>query len=237
MRSPQNTATPLARSGFVRGRLVGAAAIAFAVLVVIENLVVLAGSPTYASPIKEVLAFHAEHRGSVAIAVGLQALYVPLLLGFLTGLHGLVERRGGAGADWSRLAVAAGASFSAVFAFYAVLWDGVVLSAGNLAEPSPVFELVWQMHAAAFALALPALGTTFIGAALAAHASRLAAPWQRVLGVAGGSLAIAAGVANLAIADGSPILFVGLLGYAAWLVWLLVTGVRLVLMPRKVGAA
>jgi len=30
---------------------------------------------------------------------------------------------------------------------------------------------------------------------------------------------------------------VGLLGYAAWLVWLLVTGVRLVLMPRKVGAA
>ena len=35
MRSPQNTATPLARSGFVRGRLVGAAAIAFAVLVVI----------------------------------------------------------------------------------------------------------------------------------------------------------------------------------------------------------
>ena len=48
---------------------------------------------------------------------------------------------------------------------------------------------------------------------------------------------IAAGVANLAIADGSPILFVGMLGYAAWLVWLLVTGVRLVLMPRKVGAA
>jgi len=237
MRSPQNTATPLARSGFVRGRLVGAAAIAFAVLVVIENFVVLAGSPTYASPIKEVLAFHAEHRGSVAIAVGLQALYVPLLLGFLTGLHGLVERRGGAGADWSRLAVAAGASFSAVFAFYAVLWDGVVLSAGNLAEPSPLFKLVWQLHAGAFALALSALGTTFIGAALAAHASRLVAPWQRVLGVAGGGLLIAAGVANLAIADGSPILFVGMLGYAAWLVWLLVTGVRLALMPRKVGAA
>jgi hypothetical protein len=63
------------------------------------------------------------------------------------------------------------------------------------------------------------------------------APWQRVLGVAGGGLLIAAGVANLAIADGSPILFVGLLGYAAWLVWLLLTGVRLVLMPRKVRAA
>ena len=81
-----------------------------------------------------------------------------------------------------------------------------------------------------------ALGTTFVGAALAAHAGGLAAPWQRLLGVAGGGLLIAAGVANLAIADGSALVFVGVAGYAAWLVWLLVTGVRLVLMPRKVGA-
>jgi O-antigen/teichoic acid export membrane protein len=103
-----------------------------------------------------------------------------------------------------------------------------VLSAGELAEPSPVFELVWQLHAAAWALALPALGTTFIGAALAAHTSRLTPPWQRLLGVAGGGLLLAAGVANLAIADGSALLFVGLPGLAAWLVWLLATGVRLV---------
>jgi hypothetical protein len=209
-------------------RVVGAAAIALAASLVIENAVVLAGAPSYGAPIKEVLAYHAEHRGSVAIAVGLQALYLPLLLGFLTGLHGLVGRRGGAGADWSRLAVAAGATFSAVMAFYAVLWDGVVLSAGELAEPSPAFELVWQLHAAAFAWSLPALGTTFIGAALATHASGLTPPWQRLLGVAGGGLLLAAGTANLAIADGSAILFVGLPGLAAWLVWLLATGVRLV---------
>jgi hypothetical protein len=133
--------------------------------------------------------------------------------------------------------MAAGATLAAVFALYAVLWDGVVLSAGGLAEPSPLFKLVWQLHAGAFALALSALGTTFIGAALAAHASRLTPPWQRLLGVAGGSLAIAAGAASLAIADGSALLFVGVPGYFAWLVWLLVTGVRLVRMPRKVGAA
>jgi hypothetical protein len=46
--------------------------------------------------------------------------------------------------------------------------------------------------------------------------------------VAGGGLLLAAGAANLAIADGSALLFVGLLGLAAWLVWLLATGVRLV---------
>ena len=103
-----------------------------------------------------------------------------------------------------------------------------MLSAGELAQPSPAFELVWQLHAAAFALALPALGTTFIGAALAAHRSRLTPPWQGLLGVAGGGLLLAAGAASLAIADGSALLFVGLPGLAAWLVWLLATGVRLV---------
>ena len=152
------------------------------------------------------LAWHGQNRVVVAIAVGQEALHLPLLLGFVTGLHGLVARRGDAGADWSQhLAVAAGATLAAVLALYSVLWIGVVLSAGELAEPSPTFELAWQLHAAAFALALPALGTTFIGAALAAHASRLIPPWQRLLGVAGGGLLLAAGAASLAIADGSAL--------------------------------
>src|SRR5215212_2078204 len=224
-------ATPAVAAGnrVSKTRIVGAAAIALAASVVIDNTVgSWAGTTNYAAPIKEVLAFHAENRAAVAIAVGLEALTLPLLLLFVTGLHGIVGRRGGAGADWSRLAVAAGATFSAVTAFYAVLWDGVVLSAGELTEPSPVLELAWQMHAAAFAWSLPALGATFIGAALATHASGLTRPWQRLLGVAGGSLLILAGAGNLAIADGSPLLFVGVAGLAAWLVWLVVTGLRLI---------
>src|SRR6476619_8039561 len=205
MRSPRNTATaqeslqaPVSAvaatteptsTRALRTWVVGATAIASAALVVIDNVVVgWVDSPTYGAPLKEVLAFHADHRAAVAIAVGLEALNLPLLLLFVTGLHGLVGRRGGAGADWSRLAVAAGATLAALFALYAVLWNGVALSASELAKPSPLFELVWQLHAAAFALALPALGATFIGAALATHASGLTRPWQRLLGVAGGGL-------------------------------------------------
>lgn len=215
-----------------RERVVAAAAIALAASLVVQNVVLVGvGAPGYGDPIEDVLAFHAEHRGAVAFAVGLEALNVPLLLGFVTGLHGLVQRRGGAGADWSRLAVAAGATLAAVFALYAVLWNGVVLSAGGLGEPSAEFELVWQLHAAAFALALPALGTTLVGAALAAHASGLTPSWQRVLGIAGGVVLLVAGAASLAIADGSTLLFVGMPGYLAWIVWLLATGLRLV-RPR-----
>ena len=213
----------------LRERVVGATGIALAASMVIQNAMFgCANAPGYGDPIKEVLAWHQQNRIVVAIAVGQEALHLPLLLGFLSGLHGLILRRGGAGAVWSRLAVAAGATLSAVFALYAVLWIGAVLSAGKLVEPSSVFELAWQLHAAAFAFALSALGATFIGAASAAHASRLTPRWQRLLGVAGGGLLLAAGAASLAIADGSALLFVGLPGLAAWLVWLLATGVRLV---------
>jgi len=229
MESLQNTATTEGHTWSDRGRIVGVAAIALAASVVTENVVLAAtGAQPYGAPIEDVLAYYAANRDSVAIASGLVALYLPLLLVFVTGLHGLVQRRGGAGTDWSRLAVAAGATLSAIFVLVNVLQIGLTLSASGLAEPTPEFALVWHAHAAAFALALPMLGTTFIGAALAAHASGLTPAWQRLLGLVGGSLLLAAGLGNLAIADGSPLLFVGLLGFAAWLVWLLATGVRLV---------
>ena len=67
-----------------------------------------------------------------------------------------------------------------------------------------------------------------LGAALAAHASGLTAAWQRPLGGLGATLLLAAGVGNLTIADGSPLIVVGRLGFAALLVWLLAAGVRLI---------
>src|SRR3712207_1646801 len=68
-------------------RIVGAAAIAFAVSVAIDNAVLAgAGATTFGDPIEQVLAF-AQNRDAVAIAVGLQAVELPLLLTFVTGLH------------------------------------------------------------------------------------------------------------------------------------------------------
>lgn len=229
MTSSQDTATTWAGSPVVRDRLVGVAAIAYAVAVVTENAVfAVTGAPAYSSPIEDVLAYYATEREAVAIVSGLVALQVPLLLVLVTRLHGLVVRRGGAGVDASRLAAAAGATTAGAFLLVNVLQVALVLAAGGTDEPTVAFQLVWQAHAAAFALALPALGTTVVGATLAAHASGLTAPWQRLLGLAGGSLLLAGGVGAFAVADGSPLLFVGLAGLAAWLVWLLATGVRLV---------
>lgn len=209
-------------------RFVGATAIALVVSLVVQNAVLASGAPTYGDPMTQVLAFHAEHRVAVGVAVGLEALNVPLLLGLVTGLHGIVARRGRAGADWSRLAVAAAATTCTAFILYAVLWIGVVLYAQDLTAPTPTFEVIWRMHAAAFAFALAAVGVTFAGAALATTASGLAPAWQRQLGLVGGTLMLVSGTASILVAAGSPILFVGLAGFAAWLVWLLAIGIRFV---------
>ena len=57
-------------AGAVTMRVVGATAIALAASVVIQNAVPV-GAPTFGDPIEEVLAWHAQNRVAVAIAVGL----------------------------------------------------------------------------------------------------------------------------------------------------------------------
>jgi hypothetical protein len=219
-------------------RMIGAMAIALALSMVVQNVMFgVAGAPGYGDPIETVFAWHVQNRTVVAIAMAQEALHMALLLGFLAGLHGLVGRHGGAGSDWSRLAMAAGATVSAIFAVYSATWIGTVLVARDSAEPSALFSLVWQLHAAGFALALPALGLTMIAAALAAHRAHLTPPWQRVLALTGGVLLLAAGAVSLDIADGSSLLFVGLPGLAVWIAWLLVTGVRMMCARVADGAS
>ena len=210
-------------------RIVGGVALAYAASLIVQNAVfVVSGAPDYKDPLNVVLAYHTENAGAMAIATGLEAVNLPLLLLFVTALYGLVQRRGGEGGDWSRLAVAAGATLSALFAIMIATHITTVLVADGLIEPTPTFALIWRLHAAVFALSLPALGATFIGAALATHASGLTRPWQRLLGVLGGGLLILAGPANLAITDGSSLVYVGVLGLFMWIFWLIVTGLRLI---------
>lgn len=220
--------TAPSRRRFIRSRLVGLAAIVFAVLWVTENvLFMVTGGMSYDAPIGDVLAYYAGGRNAITVISGLVALYLPTLLVCVAGLHSLVERRRRGGTEWSLLAVVSGAALSAVLVHFNITQIGLTLSAPGLAEPTSAFELMWQVHAAAFGLALPMAGTACIGMALATHASGLTPAWQRLLGLVGGSLLLVAGIGCLAIAEGSELILVGLLGFAAWVVWLVATGLRL----------
>lgn len=210
-------------------RSVGVIALVYAASMLVQNgIFAVTGAPGYSDPLTVVLTYHAENQGALAVTSGLEAVNMVLLLSFISALHGLVKRRGGQGEDWSRLAMAAGATLSALFALTIATHIAVVLAANTLTEPTAAFEMMWQFHAATFALAMPALGLTAIGTVLATHANGLTRPWQRLLGLLGGGLPILAGVGNLAIAGGSSVLYLGVLGLFLWLVWLIVTGLRLI---------
>jgi hypothetical protein len=223
-----NTQNPSEVSQVTTARFVGIVALVYASSLIVQNAMFGADAPTYSTPIDAVLTYHAQNQSALAVTSGLEAANMVLLLLFITALHGLVQRRGVRGSDYSRLAVAAGVTLSSLSALTITTHIAVIVAAKGLTESNPAFELMWQLHAAAFALTLPALGATFIGAALATHASGLTRPWQRNLGVIGGSLAIVAGFGNLAIAGGSPVLFVGVFALAMWLVWLIATGLRFI---------
>jgi hypothetical protein len=217
---------------FSSTRSVGVIALAYSASMIVQNAVfAVTGAPDYSDPLSAVLTYHAENQSALAVAFGLEAFNMVLLLLFVTALHGLVKRRGGLGENWSRLAIAAGATLSALFALTIATHITVVLAANGLTESNIAFEMMWRFHAACFALAMPALGLTFIGTVLATHANGLTRPWQRLLGVVGGILPILAGIGNLAIAGGSSILYPGVIGLFLWLFWLIVTGLRLIHMP------
>src|SRR5262245_1693744 len=128
-------------------RIVGVIAVAYAASLIVQNaLFAISGAPEYGDPLGAVLTYHAENQGVLAVTLGLEAINMVLLLSFVTTLHGLVQRRGGVGADWSRLAVAAGATLSALFALLIATHIAVVLAANELTEPTPAFELMWQLH-------------------------------------------------------------------------------------------
>src|ERR1043166_3773740 len=89
-------------------RIVGVIAIAYAASMIVQNAMFVGGvaqllglgdgtsAPTYGDPLGEVLAYHAATRGAGAVAAGLEAVNLPLLLLFAVAAQG----RTGRGSRW-----------------------------------------------------------------------------------------------------------------------------------------
>lgn len=224
-----NGVAPQPVEHFFTKRSVGILSIIYATSMLIQNgLFAISGSPGYSDPISAVLTYHSENQGALAVTSGLESVNMILLLLFITALSGLIRRNGNKGADWTRLTMAAGATLSTLFALTIATHISVILASSNLAASNIAFEMMWQFHAATFALAMPALGLTIIGTVLATHANGLTRTWHKLFGMLSGILPIFAGFGNLAIAGGSSLLYIGVLGLFLWLLWLIILGLRLI---------
>ena len=208
-------------------RMAGVSALAFAGGVVVANAVI-AGGPMADWQASEAAAWFAANGTRLSVANAMIALTLPALIAFSTAMLELAR-----GSHRARLWTVFGAlgAASMVGVFAAVV--GGNIAAVHLAGDVALFEVAWRLHFAAFAINMTALGIAFFGFNLGAHAAGLIPSWQRTMGVIGALLLLGTGFANTTVAGGSLAAAPGGIGFLLWLVWLIVTGIRLVRAPAR----
>lgn len=213
---------------FTPARAAALGALGFAAGVAVQNFLLLVGMPDASAPAAEAATWLADNTGRATTSSTLVGINLPLLLLFAAALRALV-RDVQAARIWVDLGASAVIVLAALFGVVAATQIAAALIAG--AGATPAFTALWSLHNAAFAVLMTALGTTLLGFAVGAHAAGLTPAWQRYVGVIGAALLLITGLANATVAGGSPIVNVGLAGFALWLLWLVAIGVRLIGNP------
>ena len=218
------TSTATRSTTFTPARAAAVGALGFATGVVVQNAFLLVGMPDASAPASEAATWLTENRTRAGAASALVGINLPLLLLFTASLRSLASDTRSARL-WIDLGSFAVVVLTAVFAVVAATQIAATLIADGGATPA--FASLWTLHNAAFSISFTALGVTLLGFSVGAHAAGITARWQRSVGLLSAALLLVAGVSNAAVAAGSPVIYVGLAGFALWIVWLVSTGVRL----------
>lgn len=202
----------------------GWCALAFAVLVIGQNVVRGATAPAIDAQASEVVDYFLENPGitrglAVSLAIGIAVLVV-----FAVGLWCTLDSaRARPPATIGLVGVViAVALFSALFATEVAM--SVV--AGTGADESLV-DALWAFHNALFGMNLMALALALAGLSMGAVAGGLLPGWFRYLGWTGAALLAAGASQTPAIADGSSLIALGYAGFVCWLVFVAGAGLAL----------
>lgn len=206
-------------------RLAGVAGLVFVAGVALQNGVLLSGSPMPDAGLDEIRDFYASGETPIAIGVGLVALNILCLLLFTSGVAGRLARDGAglvARSGFGAAVLLAGA-FLTTTAIQAVLTAGV----GELADAG-LLQVVWDLHSAAFAMSASSLAALLAMFSLGAWSTRAVVPtWVAALGFVGAVSLLVAGMSVVSTIDGGPGVLFQLIGFVAWLVFLIAASVRL----------
>ena len=218
------TTTAAPTGTFTPARAAALGALGFAAGVFVQNAFLLVGMPDASAPASEAATWLTENRARAGAASALVGVNLPLLLLFTASLRSLSRDTPAArlGVDLGSFAVVV---LAAVFAVVAATQIAATLIADGGATPA--FASLWTLHNAAFSISFTALGVTLLGFSIGAYSAGLSVRWQRSVGLVSAALLLVAGLSNTAVAAGSPMIYVGLAGFALWIVWLVSTGVRL----------
>ncbi len=207
-------------------RLGGLAGMAFAAGVALQNGVLLAGNPMADAPLAEIQDYYSSSGGRISIAVGLVAVNIVLLVFFGSAVtKRLAARRESSVAARAGLGgiVLLGGAFFVTTLLQAVLAARVT----ELAEAGQL-QLIWDLHTAAFAMSGSGLGVTLAALSVGALVANAVVPrWTAIVGLVGAACAVAAGALVVSTISGGPGIWLQLLGFVAWLIWLVTASLNL----------
>ena len=230
--SPTFTTDPpsseTSRTGDIRARVAGLGALAFAAVVVLQNLVRGGSTPSNGASGQEVLTYYADHR---AMTFFLVATFVLSAGGLATFLGGTMRRLiAGSRPGW---AITGGIGAVGIMALFAVVVASEqalsVIAAGDAPDLAAI-ETLWALHHSVFtvlylwiAIAMVGLARAGVGAGITPRAFDRLAP-------IGAGLLAAGAIAGPSIAagDAMPVFALAGLGFLVWLAFLASTGLRLV---------
>jgi hypothetical protein len=220
-------ATVAQRGVLTEARIGGIAGLGFAAGVMLQNAVLLAGSPLPGSGLDEVVRFYGDNSGRIMIASGIVAINMLFLLTFISVVTGRMARFD-VSALPGRVAYAGGIALLATFSTAAFLQLVLTSRIAELDADRSSLWLLWELHSGAFSMSGISLGVMLGSLAIGARLCGLMPSWTLVLGITGSLLALTGGALAFNVIDGGPALFLIFAGFAAWVVWLITASLRLV---------
>lgn len=206
----------------------GWGAITFVVIVILQNVLRGTVAPQNDATAADVVQYYADHRG---LEVLLTALFVISGIGLALFLGAVMSRlAGGAHRSWAFTGFAGAIGVIALFSTVVGI-ESALVAVSRGAEPSLAgADALWALHNGVFSVLELSLAIALLGLGRAGAGEGMTPPaFSWIAPVGGGLLAIGAAASPL-LADGSamPLMGLALVGFLAWLVFLLTTGIRLV---------
>jgi hypothetical protein len=203
----------------------GLAGLCFLGGVLLQNGLLLQGNPLPSAPLEEVSAFYQAGEVSIGLAVGWVAINVPLLITFGVSVAARLEQANGS-TRFARVGLCGVVLLAAAFSCTTWLQAVLVARASEL-QASGTLSLVWDLHTAAFSSSGSALCVAMGGFSAAAWQGDLVPRWTAVVGGLGALCLVGSGLMAVGTVTGGPGIFLQLVGFVAWVIWLLTASARL----------
>jgi len=199
-------------------RFGGFAGIGFILTVLPVNIILgSTGMPQAGASRSEVLAYFAEHQGTIGLVTSLAVLAWLFLPMYAAGAVAAIrEHERTSGDSWSLVGLSGAVMQNAIFASVVATQATIGLAAVS----DDVAWGLWQLHNALFTLNAASLVIVLVSISVGGRRAGLLAGWQHKVGLTAAALLASAALLTPVAIDGHPVALVGLAGFLLWLVWI-----------------